>query len=126
MAKTSRASPLLLLMASDTDIPHTDIQTSFVIDTAVSLGPVYLRGGSPAHRPSRAGRELSPGEHRLDSRLARDCAISPDAAKAKTVYRDLRSLSKDAKPGIPILKKAGAEQGPPQIYLDTYMLVRVY
>jgi eukaryotic-like serine/threonine-protein kinase len=41
--------------------------------------------------------------------LARAYALSGDAAKAKTAYKDFLTLWKDADPGIPILKQAKAE-----------------
>jgi tetratricopeptide (TPR) repeat protein len=91
--------------------------------TGGTLYPVYVRG--QAYLLSKHGGEAA-GEFQkfLDHRgvvlnfplgalahlgLARAYALSGDAAKSRTAYRDFLTLWKDADPDIPILKQAKAE-----------------
>ena len=87
------------------------------------LYPVYMRGEAylAAKQGTAAAAEFQkildhPGVVRSELigalahlELGRAYALSGDAAKAKSAYKDFLTLWKDADPDIPILKQAKAE-----------------
>jgi serine/threonine protein kinase/Flp pilus assembly protein TadD len=89
----------------------------------MSLYPVYVRGQAylAGHQGSAAANEfqkildhscvvlMEPIGALAHLGLARAYALSGDAAKAKSAYKDFFTLWKDADPDIPILQEAKAE-----------------
>jgi Tfp pilus assembly protein PilF len=89
----------------------------------MSLYPVYVRGQAylAGHQGSAAANEfqkildhscvvlMEPIGALAHLGLARAYALSGDAAKAKSAYKDFFTLWKDADSDIPILKEAKAE-----------------